>query len=343
MKIFKRTIALTCCIAILFCGCENKTTYSSKNIQPEEQEESDKIHNKDDGNIDTSDALTDEDYLTEFDISTIEAYSGNAFAVVNDNKPYFNDSDLVINAFEKYSKLDTKGRCGVAYANICKELMPTEERGSIGPVKPSGWHTVKYNDYISDNYLYNRCHLIAFCLAGENANEKNLITGTRYMNVEGMLPFEEQVASYVERTNNHVLYRVTPIFEGDNLIASGVLMEAKSVEDDGAGIEFCVYCYNVQPNIVIDYTNGDSRVADDAVPISHHLHSHTSDNGGVQSRSNNVTVPDDNQQTEAGVWVPIHGGTKYHSRSWCSRMKDPKQVSLETAIANGYTPCSKCY
>lgn len=195
--------------------------------------------------------------LEAFASETIPEYSGNPYVELNGNLPYFTDEELSTTAFELYSELDSLGRCGAGYANICKEIMPTEERGSIGMVKPTGWHTVKY-DCIADRYLYNRCHLIGYQLAGENANEKNLITGTRYLNVDGMLPFENEVADYVNDTDNHVLYRVTPVFSGDNLLASGVIIEAKSVEDNGAGVQFNVYCYNVQPGISIDYIDGQS-------------------------------------------------------------------------------------
>lgn len=195
--------------------------------------------------------------LEAFASETIPEYSGNPYVELNGNLPYFTDEELSTTAFELYSELDSLGRCGAGYANICKEIMPTEERGSIGMVKPTGWHTVKY-DCITDRYLYNRCHLIGYQLAGENANEKNLITGTRYLNVDGMLPFENEVADYVNDTDNHVLYRVTPVFSGNNLLASGVIIEAKSVEDNGAGVQFNVYCYNVQPGISIDYTTGES-------------------------------------------------------------------------------------
>ena len=194
-----------------------------------------------------ADASTEEKVASNVELADIPAYSGSAYCEINGNVPGFADDELVTDVFENYSDLDSLGRCGVAYANICKEIMPTEERGAIGMVKPSGWHTVKYNDRIDGNYLYNRCHLIGYQLAGENANEKNLITGTRYLNVTGMLPFENEVADYVESTGNHVLYRVTPIFDGDNLVASGVQMEAESVEDKGAGVSFNVYVYNVQP------------------------------------------------------------------------------------------------
>ena len=194
----------------------------------------------------------------------IPEYAGEPYVTVNGNIPYFTAEDLTGQSFERYSPLDSLGRCGTAYANISRETMPTEQRGPIGDVRPSGWHTVRYNDLIDGRYLYNRCHLIAYRLAGENANTRNLITGTQYLNTVGMLHFEDQVGDYVEAMGTHVLYRVTPLFEGENLLASGVLMEAYSVEDDGGGVCFNVYCYNVQPGIAIDYATGDSRIAGDS-------------------------------------------------------------------------------
>ena len=190
----------------------------------------------------------------------IPDYSGAPFVIINNNIPFFDENDYAKETFESYSKLDSLGRCGVAYANVSRELMPTEERGKIRDIKPSGWRQAKYEGIVDSNppYLYNRCHLIAYCLTAENANEQNLSTGTHYMNVEGMLPFEEEVARYLDRNDNHVLYRVTPIFQGNNLVASGVLMEAYSIEDNGSGICFCVYCYNVQPGVTIDYRTGKS-------------------------------------------------------------------------------------
>lgn len=182
----------------------------------------------------------------------------SAYTIVNDNVPYFTKDELTDVSFEKYGELDELGRCTSAIASIGQDLMPTEKRESIGMIKPTGWHTVRYDDIIEDKYLYNRCHLIGFQLAGENANELNLITGTRYMNVEGMLPFENLVADYVKETNHHVMYRVTPIFENDDLVAKGVLMEAKSVEDDD--IEFCVFVHNIQPGIIINYSTGESEI-----------------------------------------------------------------------------------
>lgn len=192
-----------------------------------------------------------------FSLREIPAYSGTPYTEVNGNQPYFTEEELTTQSFETYSELDSLGRCGVAYANVGQDLMPTEPRGEIGAVKPTGWHLVKY-DNVDGKYLYNRCHLIAYMLAAENANPQNLITGTRYLNVQGMLPFETKVCDYVKNTGNHVLYRVTPIFDGDNLLVDGVLMEAYSVEDAGEGICFCVFAYNVQPGIGIDYATGDN-------------------------------------------------------------------------------------
>ena len=188
---------------------------------------------------------------------SIPPFSGDAYIAINGNIPFFVEEEYTTESYEYYSELDELGRCGVTMACIGIDIMPTEDRGEIGSVKPTGWKSVKY-DCVDGKYLYNRCHLIGFQLAGENANKKNLITGTRYLNIEGMLPFENMVADYVQETENHVLYRVTPIFEGDNLVASGVVMEGLSMEDGGEDICFCVYAYNAQPGIVIDYATGDS-------------------------------------------------------------------------------------
>lgn len=193
-----------------------------------------------------------------FTLDNVPKYMGKAFVEANGNIPYFSDDDLSCDSFETYSALDSLGRCGPAYALIGPETMPSAKRSNIGMVKPSGWQISKY-DWIDGQYLFNRCHLIAYSLAGENDNPLNLITGTRSMNVLGMLPHEEQIASYVHETGNHVLYRVSPLYDGDNLVASGVLMEAESVEDRGEGISFCVWCYNVEPGVVVDYATGDNR------------------------------------------------------------------------------------
>lgn len=190
-------------------------------------------------------------------LEDIPEYAGAPYVEINGNVPQFDEADFDKEAFEIYHSLDILSRCGAAYAKLGQELMPQEERESIGHVKPTGWQNVKYEG-IDQGYLYNRCHLIGFQLAGENANEKNLITGTRYMNVEGMLPLENKVASYINETGNHVMYRVTPIYHGADMVASGVQIEAESVEDGGSGVRFHVYCYNVQPGIEIDYATGES-------------------------------------------------------------------------------------
>ena len=193
-------------------------------------------------------------------LENIPDYSGEPYIAINDNEPDFEEEDFTEESFETYSQLDSLGRCGEAFANIGRDLMPSEKRGSIGQVKPSGWKTVKY-DFVDGKYLYNRCHLIGYQLTAENANERNLITGTRYMNVQGMLPFENMVADYIKETGNHVLYRVRPVFEGDNLVASGVQMEAESVEDQGESISFNVYVYNNQQGVDINYATGESTLS----------------------------------------------------------------------------------
>ena len=192
---------------------------------------------------------------------SIPQYSGAAYVEINGNIPFFQESDITAEAYEEYSPLDRLGRCGPATACLGRETMPTEERGPIGMIRPSGWHTVRYDDLVEDKYLYHRCHLIAYMLAGENDNARNLITGTGYMNVSGMFPFEREIAGYILDSGNHVLYRVTPCFSEDDLVAAGVLMEAYSVEDNGRGVAFNVFVFNVQPGIKIDYKTGNSSRA----------------------------------------------------------------------------------
>ena len=200
---------------------------------------------------------------SNIDLDTIPEYSGKAYIEINNNKPYFEESEYTTKAFEKYSELDSLGRCGVAYANICEELMPTGKRESIGSVKPSGWNNKSYPGLVDGDYLYNRCHLIGYQLAGENANPKNLITCTRTMNAKTMLEFENKVANYVKKTNNHVLYRVTPIYDGVNLLATGVTIEASSVEDHCKDICFNVFVYNVEDGVKIDYKDGTSTLVNE--------------------------------------------------------------------------------
>lgn len=267
----RAVIFLCALISVFITGCQRSTEKQNQTEIIRETSENPAL-TKDISLEETTSAVIEKFFSEEttekpklsqagFNLSDIPKYLDKPYIDVNNNTPFFNISDLTEGSFEEYSPLDNLDRCGVAYACVGKDVMPTEKRGSIGSVKPSGWHTVKY-DNIDGKYLYNRCHLIGYQLTGENANEKNLITGTRYLNVEGMLPFENITADYIKETNNHVLYRVTPIFENNNLLADGVLMEEYSVEDKGEGICFCVYAYNVQPDIVIDYSNGNSKLSD---------------------------------------------------------------------------------
>lgn len=251
-----------------------------------------------------------------FSLDAVPAYSGEPYVVVNHNIPYFTEADYTTASYETYSALDYLGRCGVCMASIGRDLMPTEPRGSIGSVKPTGWQTVKY-DNVDGKYLYNRCHLIGYQLTGENANERNLITGTRYLNVQGMLPFENMVADYVKETGNHVLYRATPIFDGNDLLARGVLLEGWSVEDGGDGICFNVFCYNVQPGITIDYSTGASAQPSAA-------------------------------QADEVTYVLNTNSKKFHRPDCPSvskiaeKNKQTTSASRTTLIAQGYTPCQQC-
>lgn len=251
----------------------------------------------------------------------IPVYTGRPYVELNGNIPEFTDAEKNTNVFETYSELDPLGRCQTAYANVCQEIMPAEKRGPIGNVKPTGWHTVNYHELIDGNYLYNRCHLIAYELAGENANEKNLITGTRYLNVTGMLKFEDQVADYVKATDHHVLYRVTPVFEEDNLVATGVEMEAYSVEDKGKGVSFHVFVYNVQPGIDIDYATGESWLAD----------SKTTENTEKETKYvlNTNTHKFHTENCESGRDIADNNKEVYTGRR-------------EDLINMGYEPCKRC-
>ena len=257
------------------------------------------------------------------DPNSIPVYSGEPRVELNDNIPLFSEDEINTTVFEQYSELDSLGRCGAAFANLGQELMPIEQRGEIGDIRPSGWQTIKYNELIDGNYLYNRCHLIGYQLAGENSNINNLITGTRYLNIEGMLPVENMVANYIKETNNHVLYRVTPIFYGDNLVASGVTMEALSVEDKGKGVCLFVYVYNVQPGIIIDYASGDSEVEHDY--------------------ENDERVTEDE-----GKYIVNTNTGRFHIPS-CESVNEMKEKnkkisyeSREELVEQGYSPCSVC-
>lgn len=290
-----------------------------------------------------------------FNAADVPAYSGEPYTAVNNNEPYFTSDNLTTEAFENYSELDALGRCGVAYANVCLETMPTEKRGSISEVKPTGWHSVKY-DNVDGKSLYNRCHLIGYQLTAENANQQNLITGTRYLNVDGMLPFENMVADYVKETDNHVLYRVTPIFTGDNLVADGVLMEGYSVEDEGDGICFCVYVYNVQPGITIDYATGDSWLSSEkgnsdssSVGNSAVSQSAADKSGTQQAAVQTESVKETSALVSTGTEYILNTNTKKFHYPSCSSVKQMKASnkkeytgSRDDLIAQGYDPCKKC-
>ena len=285
-----------------------------------------------------------------FSLREIPAYSGTPYTEVNGNQPYFTEADLTTQSFETYSELDSLGRCGVAYANVGQDLMPTEPRGEIGAVKPTGWHLVKY-DNVDGKYLYNRCHLIAYMLAAENANPQNLITGTRYLNVQGMLPFETKVCDYVKNTGNHVLYRVTPIFDGDNLLADGVLMEAYSVEDAGEGICFCVFAYNVQPGIGIDYATGDNW-AEGSGTYQSTVASVAEETPAPQPETDTavqITPESSAPQESQGITYVLNTNTKKFHYPTCSSVNDMKEKnkqiytgSREEVINMGYVPCKRC-
>jgi len=251
-------------------------------------------------------------------MSVLPEYSGQAYTQVNNNKPFFKEFEIIKGSFEYYSSLDELGRCDVCFASIATDIMPTEERESIGSITPTGWINASY-DNVDGGYLYNRCHLIGYQLTGENANKRNLITGTRYLNVDGMLPFENDIAEYIEKTGNRVVYRSTPVFTENNLVADGVLLEAYSVEDNGQGISFCVYCYNVQPGINIDYSTGASSV----------------DGGTITP-----TAENNDKRIISGVYR-TPSGKKYHFDAECGG-KNSFEVSIDEAKNAGLTPCSKC-
>ena len=332
----RKTAAIALCellaIATIFTGCASTDLSGTEGAGHAAgavvagEDSSGALGSKDKVDGPQEDLVNNNSYVS---LDAIPAYDGKAYVAVNNNEPFFTDSDMTTTAFENYSDLDSLGRCGVAYANICRDIMPTEERGKIGMIKPSGWHTVKY-DVIKDRYLYNRCHLIGYQLAGENANPKNLITGTRYLNVEGMLPFENLVADYVNNTGNHVLYRVTPMFSGSNLVANGVLIEAKSVEDNGGGILFNVYCYNVQPGVGINYENGDSWLDGTTGSAS---------SGSDSSVAENSAADSSNSETMVHITAT---GKKYHRAGCRTLKKSDTEVTLDEAKSMGLSPCGIC-
>lgn len=276
-------------------------------------------------------------------LSDIPEYSGRPYVVINDNVPSFNKYELTTKGYETYASLDTYGRCGGAVASCGREIMPgaNEERGSISSVKPSGWVQAQY-DWVSGKYLYNRCHLIGWQLSAENANKRNLITGTRYMNTEGMLPFENMVADYIKETGNHVAYRITPIYDGNDLVATGVQMEAYSVEDDGEGVCFNVFCYNVQPGVEIDYSTGRSRASGGSAA--------TTEKQTVAVQTTREYVETTKQQNVITGQYVLNTNTKKIHKTHChhiNRMNESNKQSYSGSIDNlysqGYTTCGTCF
>ncbi len=310
-KSAKRILPLLLAAALLFAGCG-----SSANEEAASAQEA---------------VLSDSSQVSPVSLSDIPAYSGEPSVVIHDNVPYFTEEEITTEVFEEYAELDALGRCGTAYANICRELMPTEARGDISEIHPTGWQSSWY-DFVDGESLYNRCHLIAHELAGEDANEKNLITGTRFFNVDGMQPYENAVADYVYETDHHVLYRVTPFFDGDNLVADGVLMEAYSVEDAGRGICYCVFCYNVQPGIEIDYATGDNWLSDDWAAVASaagiDVEADTDAEGTYVLNTNSMKfhLPD----CEGAAEISAHNREEYTG-------------SRAALIEQGYSPCGICH
>lgn len=317
-KIQKRLLPLLLVACLMFTGCSSTaihTTEGQSNVQ-KNSVKTNEIKNAKGIQEDSTN-----ENASSFSLSNIPPFSDSPYVVINDNIPDFSEKDMTTTSFEKYSDLDSLGRCGAGYANVGQDIMPTEKRGSISSVKPTGWHSTKY-DCVDGKYLYNRAHIIGFQLTGENANKENLITGTRYMNVEGMLPFENMVADYVKETNNHVLYRVTPIYDGDNLVANGVQMEAKSVEDDGEGVLFNVYVYNNQPGVMIDYATGESC---------------------LDNRTQQQSIEETYQ-----TYILNTDSKKFHTPS-CSSASSLKSSnrkeytgSRDNLISQGYEACGKC-
>lgn len=261
-------------------------------------------------------------------VAEVPEYEGEPYVILDGNEPSFTEEEMTTTAYEEYSPLDRYGRCGTAEACVGEELMPDEKRGDISSVKPTGWQSARYEN-VEGGSLYNRCHLIAYQLSGENANEENLITGTRYMNTEGMLPFENLVAEYVHETDHHVMYRVTPVFENDNLVASGVQMEAESVEDNGKGVKFNVYVYNIQPDIVIDYETGDNRAE--------------------ETEKKDRTESADSDEKEAKKEYVLNTNTHKFHKPDCAGVKDMKAKNRKTykgkrseLLEEGYSPCKSC-
>ena len=363
-KIMKKALSLFIALALCFsiCGCavDNTAPTSNENsliseitdgtgsvsddlsggaaVDPDSNPEEGQNYNK----AGVSSANKKAVATAAATLSNIPAYSGKAYITLNNSVPLFEGANST-KSFESYSPLDSLGRCGVAFACIGKYLMPTEKRGEIGMVRPTGWQTAKY-DFVDGKYLYNRCHLIGFQLSGENANKRNLITGTRYLNIEGMLPFENMVADYVKETGNHVLYRVTPIFKGNNLLASGVTIEGKSVEDNGKEICFYVYCYNVQPGVNINYADGSNAASGQTTSSKTAVSSKTA----AQNVSSTKTATAVQQSSTSKTYVLNTNTKKFHyptcssAKQIAEKNKQTFSGDRQTLINQGYAACKIC-
>ena len=321
LSVISTILALLFAVLLVSCGNSNSKTPDNSAASSIVSTDSLTIGSGD------SSSLPDDFYKTVADAPEFDGET--PFVAINGNVPTFADEQLVTESYEFYSELDELGRCGMTVAVVGFDIMPTEDRGNIGQVKPTGWQTVKY-DIVDGKYLYNRCHLIGYQLTGENANKQNLITGTRYLNIEGMLPFENMVADYVKETKNHVIYRVTPIFDGDDLLCRGVQMEGYSVEDKGEGILFNVFAYNAQPGILINYATGESSLSGGEV-------------GGASSEGNASSKVD-----EAKIEYVVNTKTKKFHLPECTSVDDIKPENKSTStereelIKSGYAACKVC-
>jgi DNA-entry nuclease len=344
-------LALLMALCLTFTGCDFYESSYNDQISADhdafvpEKPNADKDDNKDPANkgdaTQNTEDLTDDRNEDNSEVSPykdpicdmlgLPYYSGEPWVAVNGNNPAFTSEEITTKAYEFFSELDSLGRCGYVMSCVGKELMPTESRGDIGHIKPTGWVQKQYDgNLVSGGNLYNRCHLIGFQLTGENDNEKNLITGTRYMNWDGMVEFENMIADYVKETGNHVMYRVTPMFYENELVARGVHMEAYSVEDNGEGVSFNVYAYNIQPGIVIDYATGKSWLSEDA---------------GNIGENQSTDAPDDSTEVKyilntssKKVHIPTCGSVSTMS----DKNKQEYNGTLEDILAKGYQKCGAC-
>ena len=351
-KSYALILAFLLALSIVFTGCQNSDDldYDAGDVNDSLQDAED-VGSGDDDDTSYFDPISDGARIED-----VKEYTGKPYAVLNNNQPTFTEKEITTTGYEFYSPLDKLGRCGYAMACVGKETMPTKPRGSISSVKPTGWINNMYDtDIVSGGSLYNRCHLIAFQLTGENANKQNLITGTRYMNVDGMLPFEDMVADYINETGNHVMYRATPIFEGNNLLASGVNLEAYSVEDNGEGICFNVYIYNVQPGIILEYASGANRLADPSAGNDDQAPENNLPGGTTPDINESDNPHPETNEPEGSDPAPI--GSKYVLNKKSKKIHLPECASVPTIaeanmllhdgpisdlIADGYEPCKNC-